>query len=208
MRCWCSIQQPTQGREILAREDHSTTSSPYPSGQEPYGSGDGVDTQAGASQDSYFPSSTEQPDAYAYGTSQDPYTQGAYAGDAQQGSGFQQPYQGQAYQQSYQQPYQGQAYQQPYQQAYPGGYVQPGVAQKSKIAAGLLAILIGTLGVHNFYLGHTGRGVAQLLITVLSLGFLSWVSWIWAIVEGILILSAQPGQQPWGVDANGYPLQA
>ena len=47
----------------------------------------------------------------------------------------------------------------------------PQVGQKSKVAAGILGILLGALGVHNFYLGYTGKGVAQLLISVLSLGF-------------------------------------
>jgi Predicted membrane protein len=64
---------------------------------------------------------------------------------------------------------------------------EPGA--KSKVAAGLLAIFLGCFGVHNFYLGHTGKAVAQLLMTVLSCGILSVVSWIWAIVEGIQILS-------------------
>ena len=101
------------------------------------------------------------------------------------------------------------------QQAYTGGaYAQQGYAQpmystpqKSKLAAGLLGIFLGGLGIHNFYLGNTGKAVAQLLISVLSLGFLSWASMIWGLVEGILILTAQPGTQPWGVDANGIPLR-
>lgn len=33
---------------------------------------------------------------------------------------------------------------------------------KSKIAAGLLGIFLGCFGVHNFYLGYTGKAVAQL----------------------------------------------
>ena len=45
-------------------------------------------------------------------------------------------------------------------------------------------------------------------MTLLSLGLLAWATWVWAIIEGVLILSAQPGQQPWGVDADGYPLQS
>lgn len=47
----------------------------------------------------------------------------------------------------------------------------------------LLAIFLGEIGVHNFYAGYIGRGIAQLLITILSFGLLFWVSWIWAIVE-------------------------
>ena len=62
---------------------------------------------------------------------------------------------------------------------------------KSRVCAGLLAIFLGTLGAHNFYLGYTGKAVAQLLITVLF-----WWLFIpligiatWSIIEGILLLS-------------------
>jgi len=60
---------------------------------------------------------------------------------------------------------------------------------KSKLAAGLLGIFLGSLGVHNFYLGYTGKAVAQLLITILSCGTLSIVSGIWGLIEGIMILT-------------------
>ncbi|WP_199731560.1 TM2 domain-containing protein [Leucobacter sp. OH1287] len=83
--------------------------------------------------------------------------------------------------------------------------MQAPVQQKSKLAAGLLGILLGTFGVHNFYLGYTGKAVAQLLISVLSLGFLAFVSAIWGLIEGILILVAQPGTAH-SVDARGVPL--
>lgn len=60
---------------------------------------------------------------------------------------------------------------------------------KSKIAAGLMGIFLGYFGVHNFYLGYTGKAVAQLLITILSCGILSIASWIWGFIEGVLILA-------------------
>ncbi len=60
---------------------------------------------------------------------------------------------------------------------------------KSKIAAGLLGIFLGAFGVHNFYLGYTGKAVAQLLISLLSCGFLAFASSIWGLVEGIMILT-------------------
>lgn len=60
---------------------------------------------------------------------------------------------------------------------------------KSKMAAGLLGIFLGSLGIHNFYLGYTGKAVAQLLISVLSCFTLSVVSGIWGLIEGIMILS-------------------
>lgn len=72
---------------------------------------------------------------------------------------------------------------------------------KSKIAAGLLGIFLGAFGVHNFYLGYTGKAVGQLLITVLSCGILSFVSGIWGLVEGILILTGTIN-----IDADGNYL--
>ena len=67
---------------------------------------------------------------------------------------------------------------------------------KSKVAFVLLGVFLGSLGIHNFYIGRTKQGVIQLLITVLSAGTLSLVSWIWAIVD-ICNVNA---------DANGVPL--
>lgn len=72
---------------------------------------------------------------------------------------------------------------------------------KSKIAAGLLGIFLGGLGIHNFYLGYTGKAITQLLLTVLSCGFLSEVSIIWGLIEGILILAGSIN-----TDADGNPL--
>lgn len=60
---------------------------------------------------------------------------------------------------------------------------------KSKIAAGLLGIFLGAFGVHNFYLGYTGKAVAQLIITVVTCGIASPISAIWGFVEGIMILT-------------------
>lgn len=75
------------------------------------------------------------------------------------------------------------------------------VQGKSKLAAGLLGILLGSFGVHNFYLGNTGKAVAQLLITLLTCGAGSVVSGIWGLVEGIMILTGSIN-----TDANGMPL--
>ncbi len=73
--------------------------------------------------------------------------------------------------------------------------------QKSKIAAGLFGIFLGSLGIHNFYLGYNSKGLAQLLISVLSCGILSFVSAIWGFIEGILILTGSIN-----TDAEGNPL--
>ena len=81
--------------------------------------------------------------------------------------------------------------------------VPSGTEQKSKLAAGLLGIFLGAFGVHNFYLGYTGKAVAQLLISVLTCGFGAAVSGIWGLVEGILILTGSTIT----ADAKGVPLK-
>lgn len=74
-------------------------------------------------------------------------------------------------------------------------------AMKSKLIAGLLGILLGVFGAHNFYLGYKNKAMTQLLLTVLSFGILSFVSAIWGFIEGVLILIGNIN-----VDANGNPL--
>jgi TM2 domain-containing membrane protein YozV len=67
----------------------------------------------------------------------------------------------------------------------PGGiFSAPDVHDhKSRITFVMLGIFLGYFGAHNFYLGHKKRGAIQLAITVLTLGYGSAVTWIWAIVE-------------------------
>jgi len=76
---------------------------------------------------------------------------------------------------------------------------------KSKIAAGLFGIFLGYFGIHNFYLGYTGKGVAQLLLSTVGLcftcGFSIVFTSIWGLIEGILILTGSINK-----DANGVPL--
>lgn len=61
----------------------------------------------------------------------------------------------------------------------------PTVRQENKkVVAGILAILLGGLGIHKFYLGYTKEGVIQLI-----LGFLCGIGALIALVEGILYLT-------------------
>ena len=66
----------------------------------------------------------------------------------------------------------------------------------------------GCFGVHNFYLGNTGKAVAQLLLTVIGWILIIGpaVAGIWGLVEGILILCSHYGSQ-WHRDAQGVELQ-
>ncbi|MEG1427621.1 MAG: TM2 domain-containing protein [Oscillospiraceae bacterium] len=80
----------------------------------------------------------------------------------------------------------------PPQQPIPYGY-----EAKSRLIAALLGILLGAIGIHNFYLGNVTRGVIQIVVTILTCG----LGGIWGFIEGILIICGHINY-----DANGYPL--
>lgn len=79
----------------------------------------------------------------------------------------------------------GQPYQQPYAQAAPN--------TKDHVAAGLLAIFLGSLGIHKFYLGYNTPGFIMLAVTIVgsifSLGLAGLAMVVISIVEGVLYLS-------------------
>ena len=56
-------------------------------------------------------------------------------------------------------------------------------SEKSKVAAGLLGIFLGGIGVHKFYMGKTGKGILYLL--------LCWtgIPAIIGFIEGIMYLT-------------------
>ena len=57
------------------------------------------------------------------------------------------------------------------------------VGEKSKIAAGILALFLGGIGVHKFYLGRPGQGVLYLLFCWTLIPSLI------AFIEGIIYLT-------------------
>ena len=64
------------------------------------------------------------------------------------------------------------------------------VRHKSRFTYCILALFLGTLGVHNFYAGYNGRGIAQLLLTMSFLAAEApeavGVILIWVIIEMII----------------------
>ena len=104
-----------------------------------------------------------------------------------------------------QQPYgQPQGYgQQPYGQPQPQPYGQQPYGQplplpKSKTTFVLLGVLLGGLGIHNFYAGYTTKGIIQLVISLVTAFIGGSIGvWIWAVIE---VCTVQ-------VDAYGRPLQ-
>lgn len=72
-----------------------------------------------------------------------------------------------------------------------------------KIAAGLLAILLGPFGIHKFLLGYTTEGIIWLVISVCTCGT---VTGLLGLIEGIIYLTKsdeefyqtyQVGKKPW-----------
>ena len=70
-------------------------------------------------------------------------------------------------------------------------------SDKQKLVAGLLQILV-PLGIGRFYMGQTGLGIAQLLVTIFTCG----VGALWPFIDGIMILIGDPK------DAQGRPLRS
>jgi len=66
------------------------------------------------------------------------------------------------------------------------GNVIPKSSEESKrIIAGILALLLGSLGVHKFVLGYTQEGIIQLILSIVSCGILGIIPFI----EGIIYLT-------------------
>ena len=91
----------------------------------------------------------------------------------------------------------------------PPGYAAPGygygvdpisgrpMSDKSKLVAGLLQILL-PIGIGRFYTGHTGIGVAQLLVVIFTCG----LGTIWPFIDGIITLVSD------STDAQGRVLRS
>ena len=119
-----------------------------------------------------YDEATATPGSTTYGTAYDANQQAAYA----------------AGQQAYGQP----AYGQPFAAGAP----------KQCMVAVILAFFLGTLGVHNFYLGYTTKGIIQLVLTITVIGI--FVSGPWALIDFIMLLMRSGS---YATDAQGQPLQ-
>jgi TM2 domain-containing membrane protein YozV len=57
---------------------------------------------------------------------------------------------------------------------------------RNKYVAAILAFFLGVLGIHRFYLGRTGSGIAMLVLTMTLIGIL--VTSVWALVDTVRYL--------------------
>ena len=139
-----------------------------------------------------YDEATATPGTTTYGTAYDAPAADSYA-QPEQGYGVPGPDANQqaayaAGQQAYGQP----AYGQPFAAGAP----------KQWIVAVLLAFFLGTLGIHNFYLGYTTKGIIQLVLTITVIGI--FVSGPWALIDFIMLIMRSGS---YATDAQGQPLQ-
>lgn len=79
---------------------------------------------------------------------------------------------------------------------------------KSKLIAGLLAIFLGHLGIHEFYLGDKKKATHKIIATVISVilcvvgvGIIALLAiWAWNIYDAVMIFTGKR------VDADGNAL--
>lgn len=67
--------------------------------------------------------------------------------------------------------------------------------QKDRLTYILLGLFLGGLGIHNFYSGHSGRGVAKIILTILIIP--AFISGIWSLIEICTVKN----------DVNGVPFK-
>ncbi|MDT0620838.1 TM2 domain-containing protein [Croceitalea vernalis] len=89
-----------------------------------------------------------------------------------------------------------------------------GGSENKKILAGILAIILGSLGVHKFILGYQKEGFILLGVTILGYAttcfvigtFFFWIPGLIGLIEGIIYLTKsdeefyntyQVGKKPW-----------
>lgn len=64
-----------------------------------------------------------------------------------------------------------------------------GPSGKSRGVAALFAILLGSLGIHYFYVGKTTAGIICLVLTLCSCGWAATLLSIMGIIQGILMFT-------------------
>lgn len=136
-----------------------------------------------------------------------PYCGNSYNTNANQQppqfGGAQQQQQQYGYQQPYQQPQYG--YQQPYRS---NDVFAEGPSGKSRGIAALLAIFLGALGIHYFYLGKSTPGIVFLVASLITCGILATITGIISLIQGIMMfcMSQEEFENKYVNPANSFPL--
>ena len=83
-----------------------------------------------------------------------------------------------------------------------------GPSGKSRGVAGLLALLMGALGLHYFYLNKPTAGLIFLIATLVTCGLLGAVTYIISIIQAVLFFTStqQEFEQKWVYSPSNFPL--
>ena len=79
----------------------------------------------------------------------------------------------------------------------------PSTPENKKLVAGILAILLGGLGVHKFVLGYVTEGIIQIGISIVTCGI---AGGILGLIEGIIYLTKSDEEfyQTYQVNKRGW----
>jgi TM2 domain-containing membrane protein YozV len=61
--------------------------------------------------------------------------------------------------------------------------------ENKRVITGVLAILLGPLGIHKFILGYQNEGLIMLLVSILTCGIGAGIMGLIGLIEGIIYLS-------------------
>jgi TM2 domain-containing membrane protein YozV len=59
----------------------------------------------------------------------------------------------------------------------------------------LLAVFLGAFGVHNFYIGKHTRAFIQIALTLLTVGTVGFVVWLFALYEAVTVTKDSEGKE-------------
>jgi len=65
----------------------------------------------------------------------------------------------------------------------------PPKQENKRVLAGVVGILLGTLGIHKFILGYQNEGLIMLLISILTCGIGAGAIGLIGLIEGIIYLT-------------------
>lgn len=68
-------------------------------------------------------------------------------------------------------------------------------SDKSRWLFVLLAILLGQIGIHNFYAGHNFRGICQLVLTLITFGYIAGFMMFLNVLEAIFVTKDGDGKR-------------
>lgn len=77
-------------------------------------------------------------------------------------------------------------------------------SQKDHIVAGVLALLLGELGVHYFYMGKTGAGFITILLELVTCGIWSVIPFVQGIV--MLVMNQQDFERKYVNNPSTFPI--